>query len=543
MSNSNNSLKLNHMKYLFYLLLTVFTISISSCRKDLLDSSPRDQYSDAVIWKDSTLVLSFLNSIYSRIPSEYESSQDMLSNFTDDSANKSLISGSSNNYNKNQEISSTSPFNTLYTNLYAGIRQCNLFLENIDGLNASQGLKTRMTAEVRFLRALYYHYVFNYFGRFPIVKQTLSINSNYYIQRGTEAECLAFITADLNEAAPLLPLRYTGQNVGRVTKGAALALLSRVYLYSGQWKNASDAALAVMGLNTYTLFPDYAGIFIPQNENNSEVIFDKQYLPQTVANQVSQFDFHNQPPDVTGRPTGANTPSGNLVDSYDMKDGSKFSWDNPVMAANPYANRDPRLDASVIHDGSVWKGAVFDMRRGTIFNPQTGPSMTGYWIRKFLDPNFVSLNSATASGQNFIILRYAEVLLNYAEAQLNLGNTEEARQYVNRVRARPSVNMPPIQPADFNAERYRNERRVELALEGTRLWDINRWKIGPQTRGADLTGVLCTDVAGRRTYTKVVTHAAGVLKIFVDKMYLFPIPLAEIQKYPAATPLDQNPGW
>lgn len=531
------------MKYLFYLLLAVFTIIVVSCKKDLLDNTPRDQYSDAVVWKDSTLVLLYLNTIYSGVPSEYESPQDILSNYTDDSANRSLTSGSSTNSNRNQYISSTSPFNSLYTSFYSRIRQCNLFLENVGGLNASQELKSRMTAEVRFMRALYYHFVYNYFGRFPIVRQTLPLNGNLYIQRGTDAECIAFITAELSEAAPALPIRYTGQNVGRATRGAALALLSRVCLYAGQWKNASDAAVAVMNLNTYALFPDYGALFYPQNENNSEVIFDKQYLPDASANQSTFFDFYNQSPNNSGSSTGSNVPSGNLVDSYEMRDGTKFSWDNPVMAANPYANRDPRMDASVLYDGSVWKGSTYDMRLGTIFNPQTSGSPTGYWMKKFLNPNFVGGIATQNSGQNFIILRYAEVLLNYAEAQINLGNMDEARKYVNSVRARTSVNMPAIELVDFNVERYRNERRVELAFEGTRLWDINRWKIGPQTRGASLTGVSCTDVNGVRTYQSVVTHAAGTLKIFVDRMYLFPIPLAEIQKYPASTPLEQNTGW
>lgn len=535
------------MKNLWYMMMVGFAaaIAFSSCKKNLLDSQPLDQYSDAVVWKDSSLVVLFVNNIYAGLPSEYDTPQDILDNYTDNSADKfttSIIKSAA--YNQNLSISSTAPFNTYWTNYYARIRQCNLFLENINQLNATAGFKNRLTGEVRFLRGLYYHYLYNYFGKFPIVSSALSQNDNLYIPRATDAQCIAFIAADLNAAADVLPVRYTGLDVGRATKGAALGLLSRVYLYAGLWQNASNAATAVINLNTYSLFNDYAGIFYPQNENNAEVLFDRQYLPEVASLQQHAFDFYNQLPNVTGQvSSGYNNPSGNLVDAYEMKDGTKFDWNNPVLATNPYANRDPRLDASIMHDGSTWMNQKVDLKKGTTFNPIAGASMTGYFLRKFLNPNFNASSTTTSSGQNFIILRYAEVLLNYAEAQLNLGNTEEARKYVNMVRARASVNMPAIAAADFNVERYRNERRIELAFEGTRLWDINRWKIGPQTRGVNITGVNCTDVASVRTYTPFVAQAAGVARVWADRMYLFPIPLAEVQKYPASTPLEQNPGW
>lgn len=533
------------MKNLKYIIAILVIMMGSSCKKNFLDSQPLDQYSDALVWKDSSLVVLFVNSIYQGLPSEYGSAQDMLDNYTDNGANKatSATFAPSLNFNQNLTISSTGPFASLWGNHYAKIRQCNLFLKNIGQLNATEGFKTRLTGEVRFLRALYYHFLYNYFGRFPLVTEVLSQDDNLFIPRATDQACIGFITDELTAAANILPVKYTGTNIGRVTKGAALALQSRVYLYSGQWQNASNAAAAVMALNTYSLFPDYAGIFYPQNDNNSEVIFDRQYLADINALTNNFFDSTNQNPGVTGvASSGYNNPTGNLVDSYEMRDGSNFNWSNPLHAANPYADRDPRMDATVIHDGSVWMSKKVDMKRGSVFNPSLQPSLTGYYIRKFLDPNFVP-GTGTSGGQNFVILRYAEVLLNYAEAQLNMGNTEEARKYVNMVRARTSVAMPPIASADFNMASYRRERRIELAFEGTYLWDINRWKTGPTTRGVNITGVECTDLAGTRTYTPFTAQAAGVSRVWVDRMYLFPIPLSEIQKYPAATPLEQNPGW
>lgn len=535
---------MKNFKYLFAALF--FVLAASSCKKNLLDSQPLDQYSDAVVWKDSSLVVLFVNSIYQGLPSEYESSRDPLADYTDESSCKVLTASftKSVNFNQNLTISSTGPFASLWGAYYAKIRQCNLFLKNINQLNAKAGFKSRLTGEVRFLRALYYHYLYNYFGRFPLVTEVLSQDDNLYIPRSTDAACIQYMTSELAAAAGLLPVKYTGADVGRATKGAALALQSRVYLYAGQWQNASDAAAAVMALNTYSLFPDYAALFYPQNDNNSEVIFDKQYLPDIASLQSHAFDADNQNPGVTGLPsTGYVDPAGNLVDSYEMTDGTNFSWSNPVQAANPYANRDPRMDASIIHDGSVWMGQKVDMKRGTIFNSTAQPSSTGYYLRKFLNPAYVVGSTTVSSGQNFIIIRYAEVLLNYAEAQLNLGNTEEARKYVNIIRARSSVNMPAISAANFNMERYRHERFIELAFEGLRIWDTNRWKIGPQTRGVNITGVTCADVGSVRTYTPFVAQAAGVARVWADRLYLFPIPLSEVQKYPAGTTLEQNPGW
>jgi hypothetical protein len=534
------------MKNLILLWSLVLITGMSSCKKNLLDSTPQDKYSDAAVWKDSTLVNAYVNQIYADVPSQYDGSTfvtDLLSNYTDESTNISATAISSG-FDQNQWNSSTfSLARTLYAQSYVDIRLCNVFMDKIGTLNASAALKNRLTGEVRFLRALYYHYLYNYFGRFPIIKTTLQLNDNLYVPRNTDAECIDFITAEFKAAADLLPLRYTGNNVGRATKGAADAFLCRTYLYAGQWQNAADAAKLVMGLGTYSLFADYQGIFYPQNDNNSEVIFDRQYIAAQSTLQYSNIDFYDTPATYTGKNTGNVNPSENLVSLYQMKDGSTFDWNNPVMAANPYVNRDPRMDATIMHDGTIWLGKTVDMKAGSVFNPLTRPSRTGYYLKKFLNPAYDHTSVTDYSGQNFILIRYAEVLLDYAEAQFKLGNTEEARKYVNMIRARPSVNMPGIPAGSFTWDSYINEREIELAFEGLRLFDINRWKTGPQTRGSDLYGVSVTaNPQNIRTYQKVVSLRSGVERIFLDKMYLFPIPLSEIQKYPNNS-LTQNPGW
>lgn len=534
------------MKQIIYISSFLLLMAFCSCKKNLLDSAPLDKYTDSAIWKDSLLVNLYVSGIYSGLPSEYDSASDLLGNYTDESQSKRTFN-LSYNYNRNQYTSVNAPFNALWngtSSYFNYIRRCNVFMDNIASLSASAGLKKQLTAEVRFLRAFYYHYIHNYFGPFPILKETLNLGDNLYVPRAADADCIDYINSELNIAAASLPVRYTGTNIGRATKGAALALMCRTYLYAGLWQKAADAATSVMNLNTYSLFPDYGSLFYQANEGNAEVIFDKQYTPLVANSQYSSIDLTSLPPNFTNGTTAPNNPNGMLVDAYEMKDGTAFDWNNPVQAAKPWSNRDPRLEATIIHDGSTVLGQIIDLKPGSTGNPLANPSVTNYYIRKFTDPNFnVSNAAASQSGQNFIIMRYAEVLLNYAEAEYNLGNVEEARKYVNLVRARTSVNMPAISSADFNMEKLRHERFIELAFEGLRLWDINRWKIGPQARGAtSLTGVSITGTGtpGNRTYAPM---SVNVGRVFVNKMYLFPIPYTEIIKYPAGSPLVQNLDW
>lgn len=518
-------------------LLLFFT----ACKKDILNSVPLDKYSDAVVWQDMTLVNLYVNRIYSSLTTEYDRVISlMLASITDEAKNNRSFAPT-NTVILGQFTASNSPYNSVYTSDYTAIRLCNLFLEKIGSVPGDKLLKNRLAGEVRFLRAFLYHDLYNYFGRFPIISRSLSAGDEaLYTKRGTDEECIDFILADLDSAALLLPVKYTGNDVGRVTKGACLALKSRVLLYAGKWQQASDAALEVINLNTYSLFPDYAGIFYPQNDNNAEVIFDRQYISNVSTGPVSSIDAYNTPPNFTGFTSGVNNPTQNLVDLYEMKDGTTFDWNNPEHTNRPYFNRDPRMYASIMYDSTNWQGQIVDMKLGSVFNPSNSPSTTGYYMKKFLNPTFNQATRSTiSSSQNFIFIRYAEVLLNYAEAQFKLGNTETARQYVNMVRIRPSVNMPAISTADFSWERYTRERQIELAFEGTRLWDIRRWKIGPQALGAQIYKIVVNVTGGNRSYSRTLLES----RVFLDpQMYLFPIPQSEIDKYPNHQ-LEQNEGW
>jgi hypothetical protein len=518
-------------------------MAITGCAKQVLSSVPLNAYTDATVWLDSGLVNLYVSNIYKGVPSEYDSYSTMLADLTDEATTNQSF-GYPVTINEMQYNASTLPitFSAYWTSFYDDIRLCNTLLQKASTVPASSGLQKRWTGEAYFLRALYYHYLHNYFGAFPIVTTPLAVNDNLFIPRAADSACINLMVADLDSAAALLPLSYTGTNIGRATAGAALALKCRVLLYAGQWQAASDAAQAVVNLHVYSLFPDYEGLFYPQNDDNSEVIFAKQYTADIASNDYSDIDWGNSPTNYTGKSTGINDPNQDMVDLYEMTDGSAFDWNNPAEAARPYANRDPRFEASIMHDSTVWQGLTVNMEPGSIFNPLARPSATGYYMKKFLNPSYNYASSTTMSGQNFILIRYAEVLLNYAEAQFMLGNTGTSLAYVNMIRARPSVNMPPIQAGSFTWNSYVHERRVELAFEGLRLWDINRWKQGPQYRGSNLYGVTITG-SPVHTYTRTVAQTGGTQRIFADpQSYLFPIPQTEINKYPGQS-LVQNPGW
>jgi hypothetical protein len=403
----------------------------------------------------------------------------------------------------------------------------------------SAATKAQLTGEVRFLRAYNYQFLYSLFGAFPIIDTVLGIGNNgLYAQRASNDSCIAFILADYNAAASVLPLQYFApQDIGRATQGAALGMECRLLLNQKQYAAAAAAAQAVMNLGVYQLFPDYEGMFYPQNDDNSEVIFNKEYGGD-LSGQTNFVDLSENSSFYTGYFGTQDCPTQNLVDQYEMTDGLPYNQSPLYDSTQPYANRDPRLAASILYDSSVWMGNITDMTAGSFYNPIGDETSTGYMLRKFLNPNYAFYGNNT-NYQNCIILRLAEIYLDYAECELQLGNAEEARTYVNLLRERPSVNMPDIPTGQMTWDAYVRERTVELAFEGERFEDIRRWGTGPQLIGAAIYGMAATNVGNVHQYQRVMVQQ----RYFDPKMYLFPIPLAELTKYPAGQVLQQNPGW
>ncbi len=526
---------------------------VSSCHKDFLNKGPLDKYSDNNVWKDSALINRFVDDIYSDMITVYDYpgysnfiNQGILpADFTDE-AKSNFFGSIADLVNQGQYNASTNLFDNIWSTpstffkqngVYENVRKCNLFFSHLADMPLSADTKSRLNGEVHFLRAFNYQTLYSIFGRFPIIDKVLGNDDQLNTPRGSDDSCVAFMLHDLDTAASLLPVQYyDASDIGRATKGAALGMQCRILLNKKNYPDAANAAKAVMDLGVYSLFPDYEGIFYPENDDNQEVIFNKEYGSDQ-SMQVHNLDYYENSSFFTGFGSPEDVPTQNLVDQYLMTDG--LPWDQSPLydPAHPYDNRDPRLHASIIYDGTTWLGLPIDMEKGSAFNPSTvSPSLTGYMLRKFLNPGFIFYGN-NLNYQNCVVLRLAEIYLNYAECQLKMNNAEEARQYVNMLRER--VGMPDIPPGGMTWDLYVRERTVELAFEGERWNDIRRWDMGAQLLGGTIYGVSIQDVNVARQYTREVLET----RVFDPKMYYFPIPQQELLKYPAGKVLEQNPGW
>src|SRR6266513_1139053 len=511
-------------------------LGLTSCN-GVMDVTPKDQLSDEAVFTDPNLAQAFVNDMYrglghglyeimlASMPDESH----FIHNYNTESVVKSIITSSDRGAIDDGRFAH---FNWGPT--YSRIRQTNIFLSKIDATTFDDALKQRMKGEVFFLRAYFYHNLMRMYGGVPIITKVYGLNEDYQAARNTFQETVAFIVASADSAAALLPLSYSGADVGRATKGAALALKARVRLY---------AASELYNMNPCGQSENcYAG---PQDGPNG---------------------FHTW---------GGNTPIQNLVDDYRMTDGSKFDWNNPVEAGAPYANRDPRFYASIAYDGAPWRprpddvkgldpvGIIQTFRQLSIRNDsgrvtdvvpgldtRDSPvenwngAYSGYYIRKFVDP---SINAQFIKEQvPWIFFRYAEVLLNYAEASIELNELTDAVNVLNQIRVR--AGMPPFSAALGQAalrDEYRNERRVEMAFEEQRFFDVRRWMIAPVALSKVAGGInIFLDGTSRtdRTTWHNYRYAVDTVQVraWNDKMYFMPIRFDELNRNGL---LKQNPGY
>ncbi|MBD0365828.1 MAG: RagB/SusD family nutrient uptake outer membrane protein [Flavisolibacter sp.] len=591
------------MKRLSYILFTLLIIgSATSCKKNFLEQAPLDRFSDAAVWQDPALVQTFVNNIYLGIPfpfqtimlSSYVDESMAVWDWESSNVTKSLMTPSylatwdPNFWTAHQR-------DMTWDRTYKNIRACNLFFEKIDNVPFDDKLKKdQLKGEVYFLRAYFYHQLVSLYGGVPLITKAFGLNDDFSVPRDTYEACIKFITDECDKAAALLPV---SGDKARATKGAALALKARVLLYAAsdlynsnaswaggankelvgyvggdrqaRWQAAKAAAKAVIDLNKYSLYKpspatpeeaskNYADLFL--NNGNEEDIFlqfnDNLHNTSWDAPHPGLFNgpngWHNW---------GGNTPIGQLADAYEMKDGTPFSWANPQQAADPYKNRDPRFYASILYEGAQWRQRPADVRAsdpvgivqvgfykkadGTIvpgLDTRKSPiedwngGYTGYYLRKFIDPNIDhQYNKQQWPWRRF---RYAEVLLNYAEACIALGQEDEARTYINMIRKR--AGMPNITDAgQALVNRYRNERRIELAYEEHRFYDVRRWLIAPEVyqdaMGVSVTGNLNPDGSiTSRTYSVVTAQT----RQWNPRFYFLPIKLDEMNRNKK---LVQNP--
>jgi hypothetical protein len=577
------------MKQIKYILFGLVCVMAISCKKDFLDTKPGNQVSDADVWKNPDLAMKVIYGAYNSLPNghvwfmmmsntdegffRYE---DLANTYTHGLVTPLNLGSFGDNWASGQVDYS-------WAAVYRNLRNINTAIANLDQVPfKTQEDKDRAKADAYFLRGYSYFLLMAQFGGVILYdEKPVEFGSDYKVARNTFEETVSFIVADLDRAIALYSDAEIGVAKTRGDKGVAMAVKAKVLLYAAsdlhnstknaavipdtypkelvsyiggdaaaRWKAAKDAAKAVIDLNKYSLHTatadkvrNFEEVFVKRgNEDIFLRYWDQQGATYWTWNRTTNI---NSPAGYGGSPE--NVVLGNLVDAFEMSDGSKFDWNNPAHKANPYANRDPRLYASVLFEGADWfdrPATANKIRVGNLNNQQVGPdgAFTNYFLRKYFDsnadPSILTWDGSFYSCPPWVRMRYAEVLLNYAEACIELGEDAEARTYINMVRAR--AGMPPVTESGAALkERYRNERRVELAFEEQRFFDVRRWLTGPES-AEDGYGVEVT-YSGPNfadpVYKKVLVDDG---RTWVNKAYFIPMGTDEMNKNKA---LQQNPGY
>ncbi|MDD3901232.1 MAG: RagB/SusD family nutrient uptake outer membrane protein, partial [Dysgonamonadaceae bacterium] len=476
-------------KIIQYITIFLFgIITLSSCND--LDLAPTNKFTDANYWTSTEKATAVLNMAYSQMfGSNYFFANERLSD--------NLYEGRGNSDEKiitsGQADAALGRFANEWRNCYEGIKTCHIFLDNIDLVpNMDNVLKERMKSEIRFIRAFLFFRLTNHYGDVPFFDYNISLQEANTISRTSKDEVLKFVRDELNEIVSSLPKKgeYAAKDNGRITQGAVMTLLARTYLYESDWANVVSVTEKIMNgdYGQYQLFSSYEGLFLPENELNDEVILDMGYT----LNMRTWSEMYDAIPLSVGGRINAFAPTQELVDDYIMKNGKAINENGSGYDENnPYINRDPRFGATIVYHGYQWKKAngtisTIYIKPGSSANagasnldeyagPGQNSTATGYYIRKYFDP---TAPEGIAAGLNLILMRYADVLLMYAEAKNELGQMNEAvwNQTIRPIRVRAGFSDASAlnYPSSDLQQIIRRERRSELAIEGLRLFDIRR---------------------------------------------------------------------
>ncbi|RXF72437.1 RagB/SusD family nutrient uptake outer membrane protein [Arcticibacter tournemirensis] len=555
------------MKRIIILINAAIIFLTIGCEKGFLDRKLDTNYSKEEVFLSYGTMRDFGLGIYTFLPQGFN----RIDNAMFASASDEAVHSGTGTFILGLTNGSWGPFSNpddVWDNMYRGIRKANLFLENsgeyrnvlyrdtvTESGKANYKSQTDdinwLRAEARFLRAFFYFELIKRYGGVPLIKETLDAE-NTRLPRNTFEECVNFIVTELDATNTSLRDTWSdfnsGNQIGRATRGAALALKARVLLYAAsdlnnpgnirtKWIEAAQAAHSVIALNRYSLASNYRDLF--RQMQSAEFIFERRY---SASNGLEKTTY----PVGYEAASGGVNPSQNLVDAYETSNGLPVKSDPSYNPQKPYDNRDPRLLMSVIVNNSDYKDRKVEIWEGG--KDGTGKpraTRTGYYMKKFADESLDLLQNKTSS-HAWIYFRYAEILLNYAEAMNEAygpddaaGFTLTARQALNMVRKRTGVNMPNVTDVSVSAfrERVRNERRVELAFEEHRAWDVRRWKIAEQELGSPINGVKIIKTGDLFSYQYVQVEN----RVFTEKMYLYPIQRTEIDKTSGV--IKQNPGW
>lgn len=540
-------------KYLSIIAAALLMGSFSSC-SDFLDRYPLEELSDESFWKTEKDAEMAVSNLYNVLPT-----WDVDEAINSDDAVHGIKWAAGN-----QSKGVYDPSDYGWSGEYGYIRQANLILEKIQEMDLSEDAYKKLEGQARFFRAYTYFTLIRSFGAVPYIDKPLELTDVENITRTSKDEVYAKVMEDFDVAIANLPVQWDETNSGRITKGAAMAMKARAALYYNNWQTAMDEAKKVMDLGQYELYDKdntgrYKELFWEVADGCDEFILSVQYNAPTRTHYLIGWECF---------PTlgwGGLNPTQSLVDAFEDINGAPIANSTIYDSTNPFANRDPRLEVNVLHDGETMYGvtikvAPLSSSGNTGIGQHGDATATGYYQQKWLDPSIDPQSTGWDMGKDWVVIRYAEVLLTYAEAKNELSPLDpSAFDAVNQVRRR--VGMPDLQNTDPTKPTYCgtqddlrkriwNEWRVEFALEGgKRQWDIRRWGIAKDVLNAPFEGLRYTLVDDPNAPKgdngkKCILYVGEPLKLtgshYEDHNYLLPIPQTEIDLNPK---LEQNPGY
>jgi hypothetical protein len=528
-------------------LLMLLLFFITGCKKDYFNKQPLDSISDATFWKtekDAQLALTSCYNIGAGWTGETFWMPrgllylDLMAGF---GSEKELIP---DHVTDGTVTPSYWVVGAYWSNSYNKIARCNNFLDHVGEITMDESEKAMMVAEVRTLRAYEFFNLALYYGAVPLPDHFLTIDEANSIARTPQAEVWSFVEKELAESYPNLPLTRASTETGRLTQGAALAILGRVQMAEKKWSEAAASYKKIIDGGAYSIDQNgFHQLFLQVGENSKEIILASQFLEDTYSHVMLQYLY----PETWGG-WHQFSPYNELIQSFECIDGKTIDK-SPLYNSNaPYSNRDPRLDYTIMINGRTsFKGVTF------VSTPNSGSpdrmnkyNWSGYGINKFMDSTFDG--NLMNYGGNFSIIRYAEVLLSYLESKMEAGEPVSQSLLdatINQVRGRASVKMPPVTATDAATLRpiIRRERTAELAFEGLHYYDILRWGIAATELNRQFTGMKLTN--DPVNYKDFQVDANGFFiyqkRNFIGgKNELWPVPQSERDINPNLT---QNPNY
>lgn len=494
-----------------------------------LNTLPTGTVAEDVYWEREQDALNAVNAVYRELDGQTMVKE--LDAVTDIGYRGPSGPGTLHDVGAGNISSSNNAITNIWDRYYVGIRKANDVINNIEQVEIGDPeVLSRIEAEARFLRAFFYTQLTSLWGDVPLIQEPLNINE--HVGRTDKEEIVDFVISELDNVIDndLLPRSYNSDNIGRATLGATYALKARIALRNNRWAMARDASQAVMDLDVYELYPDYEELFQYAGQNSSEIIFDRQYAPD--GQTYGAFGY-----------SAASIGGGSTVEPlhglYQL-----MEFDGSENPDNPYENIDPRWNYTVYYTGQSIGNSTYNSRPDseTSDRVQSSESATqhGYNLKKWID--YENDNSNPSNGSiNLILIRYADVLLMYAESKIELNEIDNSvYEAINEVRQRPTVDIPPITEGKSQAEMreiIRNERGVEFAFEGLRLFDMNRWGIGERKEGLAQGSYFYDEEADEWNL-----YDRGFNRSFdPDRDTLWPIPQSEINSNDEIN--DNNPGY